>query len=362
MKCVVCRALIHRGYCGACVQDRVKQHEWLAARAAAASAGDGAAQTLAGNVQSFYDYQAARLRIRRRRVAALRARVLARQQQVSAAERLRTEMAQRNDVRRAQLQADDDTHQLESMVDDAGEGAGRSSGKCKRAVATLRKDRGILAGALCEVVGLQLRAPGPGDGFEMYDQSRLFGMPWPGREDWVKYPNDYINACVGHCIHVFSVMARYLHLPLPFVVIKRGAALLIRPSERTADMGEAALTIADATRPSFIVGLSMLFFDIAFMCHCQGVRVPVDQAADAVENMRQAVLALDHHENDIARAPFSLDLYAVVQDVLQMYADPERPDANFDLRARVHDVLGRLHLCSDAVDAADLEDENWAII
>ncbi|KAI9504276.1 hypothetical protein BX070DRAFT_182448, partial [Coemansia spiralis] len=87
------------------------------------------------------------------------------------------------------------------------------------------------------------------------------------------YPNDYINACVGHCIHIFSVLSHYLHTKLPFHISKRGANLYIRPNWRQVDAGEAELNIKDSNHASFIVGLSMLFFDIAYLCHRQGVRV-----------------------------------------------------------------------------------------
>ncbi|KAJ2011769.1 hypothetical protein GGI06_004399 [Coemansia sp. S85] len=199
---------------------------------------------------------------------------------------------------------------------------------------------------------------------DMDDRKRLFGLPWPGHEDWAKYPNDYINACVGHCIHIFSVLAHYLHLDLPFHISKRGSSLYIRANWRDVDVGEAALSIGDSNTASFVVGLSMLFFDIAYLCHRQGVRVVAERITDAVDNMRQAVLSLAERENEIRqRAPLELELYSVVQEVMKMYEHAGRKESEASLlRQQVHDVLRRLHLCDDAVDSIDYDDENWALV
>ncbi|KAJ1726537.1 hypothetical protein LPJ61_005122, partial [Coemansia biformis] len=240
-----------------------------------------------------------------------------------------------------------------------------------RVRALLRKDRRTLADALCEVVGLQLAPPASsGDVFSGMDaQARLFGLPWLGTDDWAKYPNDYINACVSHCTQVFSVLAHYFHLRLPFAISKRGSSLFIRPNWREVDAGEATLSIGDANRASFVVGLSMLLYDVAFMCHRQGVRVPVEQIADVVDNLRQAVVVLASRENEARqRLPFTLDVYAVVQEVLKMYTRAGDADSGAEaeadaaLRSQVHDVLRRLHLCDDAVDSVEYEDASWAII
>ncbi|KAJ2709636.1 hypothetical protein H4R19_004155 [Coemansia spiralis] len=385
MKCSVCRAAKPRNYCAACVQDRLCQHRWLAdlaARPQAAPAGGWDAD----GVRRLYAYQSerlqVRLQVRRQRVAALRAQIQAREQQIAAARRVSSELAERVGAHRVELLEHErgPAAQLERDALEAADAAGKSAGQQQRVRAMLRKDRRMLAEALCEVVGLQLTPPAnAGDVFSGMDaQARLFGLPWPGTDDWAKYPNDYINACVSHCTQVFSVLAHYFHLRLPFAIVKRRSSLFIRPSLREAggseadgseagasDAGasEAALSVGDANRASFVVGLGMLLYDVAYMCHRQGVRVPVEHITDVIDNLRQAVVALADRENEARlRLPFTLDVYAVVQEVLKMYTGSGDAEADAILRAKVHDILRGLRLCDDVIDSIENDDASWAII
>ncbi|KAJ2453604.1 hypothetical protein EV183_002129 [Coemansia sp. RSA 2336] len=322
-----------------------ESHDWLRGIVSSAAPASKRHEWDSDSIQRLYEYQSRRLQLRRQRVAALRAQISRREEQIALATQLRDEL---ND--RARLQ-----QPTESIEETQLQSVTKRRRKCQRAETALRSDRLILAKALCSVVGLRLVETDVFAGVD--ERARLFGLPWPGKDDWTKYPADYINACVGHCIHVFSVLSHYLHLNLPFCIFKRGSRLLVRPNWRQVDEGEAALHEDD--RPRFVVGLAMLFYDIAFMCHRQGVRVPVEQVTDAVENMRLVVLALDEPENEaVARLPFTLDVYAVVQEVMRMYSLESEAALQ-----QIHDVLRQLHLCDDTVDAIDFDDdENWAII
>ncbi|KAJ2827617.1 hypothetical protein IWW50_001803 [Coemansia erecta] len=349
MKCGVCKGGIARGYCGACVQDRVCQHEWLDDVVGRGAVQNTPGEWSASSLHQLYEYQARRLQARRARVAELRARIREREQQIAAAQQRHRELGELSRSRRAQLQ---ESRAEQGVVE---------RGRVQRVEAELRTDRLVLASALCSVVGLRVVESDVFAGVD--ERARLFGLPWPGTDDWNKYPADYVNACVSHCVHVFSVLAHYLHLHLPFSILKRGSRLFIRPNWRLADAREAALSIDDSNRASFVAGLGMLFYDIAYMCHRQGVRVPVEQVADVVENMRLAVLAQGEPANEARmRLPFALDIYAVVQEVMRMYADPSRPSSDLELRDRVHEELRRLHLCDDAVDSMDYDDENWTVV
>ncbi|KAJ2820334.1 hypothetical protein GGI24_004517 [Coemansia furcata] len=360
----------------------MSQHDWVLDFAGnAGGSGHGASMPSGSTCGSLlYEYQADRMRAGHQRVAALKAKVRARQQLVAEVQQRRDDAAQEVARRRALLQEfkQGEAVRAERAMHEAKSAESKKAAQVARVGGVLRKDRGILTHALCQVVGLQTAGaavPNHGVGGEddeddvfflsmdMDDRKRLFGLPWPGPEDWAKYPNDYINACVGHCIHIFSILAHYLHLELPFHISKRGSSLYIRANWRDVDVGEAALSIGDGNRASFVVGLSMLFFDIAYLCHRQGVRVLAEHVTDAVDNMRRAVLSLAEREAEPRRLPpLELELYAVVQEVMRMYVDAGRKESDALLRQQVHDVLRRLHLCDDAVDSVDYEDENWAII
>ncbi|KAJ2276244.1 hypothetical protein EV176_002438 [Coemansia sp. RSA 451] len=360
MKCGVCKGGTGRGYCGACVQDRMCQHEWLSNVVQERTAQVAQSGWTADRAQQLYEYQTRRLQARQARVAELKARIHEREQQIAAARQWYRELSESN--KRNSVQQLESNTGL-STKQEAREQSHATQSALERVETTataLRADRLVLTSALCTVVGLRTVETDVFAGVD--ERARLFGLPWPGIDDWRKFPADYINACVSHSVHIFSVLSNYLHLQTPFAVVKRGSRLFIRPNWRQVDVREAALSIDD-DRASFVVGLAMLFYNIAFMCHRQGVRVPVEQVADAVENMRLAVLAQAEPENTArTRLPFALDIYTVVQEVMRMYADPAHPDADLELRSRVHDELRRLHLCDDAVDSVDYEDDNWAII
>ncbi|KAJ2413762.1 hypothetical protein GGI10_002843 [Coemansia sp. RSA 2530] len=380
MKCSICSAAKPKYYCGQCVRDRMCQHDWVLELANDAGGGSKRAPSSTCTMQ-LYEYQTDRLRAGYQRVAALKAQVRARQQLVAEAQQRLGDAARSLAERRAQLQEFKlgEAARAEKAMFEAKSTGSKKAAQVAKVSGTLRKDRRILANALCQVVGLQTAGAAAQNlgiedddeddevfflNMDMDDRKRLFGLPWPGHEDWAKYPNDYINACVGHCIHIFSVLAHYLHLDLPFHISKRGSSLYIRANWRDVDVGEAALSIGDSNTASFVVGLSMLFFDIAYLCHRQGVRVVAERITDAVDNMRQAVLSLAERENEIRqRAPLELELYSVVQEVMKMYEHAGRKESEASLlRQQVHDVLRRLHLCDDAVDSIDYDDENWALV
>ncbi|KAJ2910976.1 hypothetical protein GGI21_000318 [Coemansia aciculifera] len=361
-------------------------HDWALDQVGNSGSTNQPGSSSPANDLRVYEYQTGRLRAGYQRMTALKAQIRARQELVAEAQRRRDDMAKSLAQRRAELQElkQGEAAQAERTVGQAKAAQSKRAAQVAKVSSTLRKDRGILANALCQVVGLQtmgaaavVQNHGEDEdedeevfflNMDMDDRKRLFGLPWPGREDWAKYPNDYINACVGHCIHIFSVLAHYLHLDLPFHISKRGSSLYIRANWREVDVGEAALSIGDSNTASFVVGLSMLFFDIAYLCYRQGVQVVVECITDAVDNMRQAVLSLAEREGIEAQQrhhhqPFELELYAVVQEVMRMYVDTGRKESGAALlRQQVHDILRRLHLCDEAVDSVEYDDDNWAII
>ncbi|KAJ2786009.1 hypothetical protein H4R18_000224 [Coemansia javaensis] len=347
MQCGICRAAAGRGYCGACVGDRVRQHEWLAA---AVERGRERGREEGSSGGRWWWDEAGQRRLcecqgARRRAEALRARIRAREQQIAAARRVRGELeaqAARRRAEAAERARGAAAQRLAQAAGDAGDAARRARAQQQRARAALRSDRRVLAAALCDVAGLRLA----GDDAQA---RRLFGLAWPAAGDWARRPDAYVSACASHCAQVLSVLAHYLHLRLPFAVARRGAALHIRPAWRPA--AEAALaTAGPATRPAFAVGLAMLLYNVAFLCHRQGVAVPAARAVDPVANLRRAVLALAAPAPPRPPPPFALDLYAVVGEVLRLYAA-----AAPALRPQVHDVLRRLRLCDDAIAAADAD-------
>ncbi|KAJ2030894.1 hypothetical protein GGI08_009448, partial [Coemansia sp. S2] len=197
----------------------MSQHDWvlgLASKTGSGSSSDHGASTSPSSTCALqlYEYQTDRLRAGYQRVAALKAKVRARQQLVAEAQQRCDDAAQSLARRRAQLQElkQGEAVRTERAMYEAQSAGSKRAAQVAKVSGVLRKDRGILANALCQVVGLQTAGAaaqnhGLGGGedddddeemfflsMDMDDRKRLFGLPWPGHEDWAKYPNDYINA------------------------------------------------------------------------------------------------------------------------------------------------------------------------
>ncbi|KAJ1725111.1 hypothetical protein LPJ53_000674 [Coemansia erecta] len=360
MQCEVCKTgRKAKFFCGLCIQDRVTQHDWvvgqLAMRHSKLAAVDSSTQV--GVMQQLYEYQSSRLEQRRQRVARLRAAIAERQQQITAAQNMLQSSVSGLQRRKAQqTELAQESHGLHRQERGALEQQEQGRAAFRRLAQSLRKDRATLASALSSVVGLRLGAPAGDTYAQLADGDGLFGLAWPsggeeGHGSWGKYPREYIDACVGHCAHVLSVLAHYYHVGLPFRIVRRGARLVIR--QQWEAQGEAPLS-AGEERPRFVVGLAMLFYDVLFLCWSRGVRVGADQATEAVANLRRAAMGT----GEKPRGMFEVEVYDVVVRVLALYSGA----ADEELRQQVHLVLRSLHLCDDAVDSVDNDDDNWAII
>lgn len=356
MKCTSCsRTTNSEYYCQNCVQDRIEQHRW---NIELVDHQPSDHQPL----EHLYGYQQHRLSQRRDRIYQLRSRIQIYKELIQAAQQTLDDRRQQLATRRNRLTDNRDMAIPETETERT---------KSEEAVqGELKKSRRVLVNALREVSGLRSAAAG-----------RIFGLPWPSREDWSKYADEYISACVGHSVHVLSVLAFYLHEELPFSVIKRGAQLVIRPRwRRIADVHrkrgtEAALGVdrGARNRAQFVVGLGMLFYNVAYLCGRWGVRVELERVTDAVGNLRKLMEAV---QRDLLVKTESelLDLYETVMEVVYMYEAPGGPSEDEEggdvagLRQDVLEVLGSMHLWSSAraqeeeAAAEEEEDESWAII
>ncbi|KAJ2375044.1 hypothetical protein IW150_002769, partial [Coemansia sp. RSA 2607] len=205
--------------------------------------------------QQLYEYHSSSLQQRRQRVARLRATIAERQQQIKAAQNaLQSSVLDLQRRKAQQTELAQECHRLHRQEHTALEQQEQGKVAFRRLAQSLRKDRATLASALSSVVGLRLGAPSGDTYAQLADGDGLFGLAWPsggeeGYSSWSKYPREYIDACVGHCVHMLSVLAHYYHVVLPFRIVRRGARLVVR--QQWEAQGEAPLS-AGEERPRFI--------------------------------------------------------------------------------------------------------------
>ncbi|KAI9335480.1 hypothetical protein BDR26DRAFT_528648 [Obelidium mucronatum] len=93
------------------------------------------------------------------------------------------------------------------------------------------------------------------------------------------------------------IMCHYLGVTLPFQIVYSGGSKshmktsgrsmewIVGDSDDTLIPGQMPLFLSDSNLDSFTVGLTMLNYDIAYLCWTQGVRVPLHQGANTLENL-----------------------------------------------------------------------------
>ncbi|KAJ2887725.1 hypothetical protein IWW38_005077, partial [Coemansia aciculifera] len=133
------------------------QHDWALDQVGNSGSTDQPGSSSSANDLRVYEYQTGRLRAGYQRMTALKTQIRARQELVAEAQRRRDDMAKSLAQRRAELQElkQGEAAQAERTVGQAKAAQSKRAAQVAKVSSTLRKDRGILANALCQVVGLQ---------------------------------------------------------------------------------------------------------------------------------------------------------------------------------------------------------------
>ncbi|KAF9203748.1 hypothetical protein BGZ49_006082 [Haplosporangium sp. Z 27] len=98
------------------------------------------------------------------------------------------------------------------------------------------------------------------------------------------YDRDEINTTIENVIHMMKLVACYLGIKLPFDICIRQPGYYIQPA-LTSCSKRAPLFLSDSNISSFTAGLAYLNYNIAYLCHSQGVHVSLGNAANTLENL-----------------------------------------------------------------------------
>ncbi|KAF9948435.1 hypothetical protein BGZ72_009654 [Mortierella alpina] len=98
------------------------------------------------------------------------------------------------------------------------------------------------------------------------------------------YDRDEINTTIENVVHMMTLVACYLGIKLPFDTVLRRSRYSIQAAF-TAGSKRAPLFLSEDNILLFASGLAHLNYNIAYLCHSQGVHITLANAANTLENL-----------------------------------------------------------------------------
>ncbi|KAF0396327.1 uv radiation resistance associated protein [Gigaspora margarita] len=122
----------------------------------------------------------------------------------------------------------------------------------------------------------------------------IAGITLPKKAHYIRYSmNDKerkeeiikINTAVGHVMHIIGLVAYYLGIKLPFLVINKGHKSFAKGSIHGIPISKRPLYLTDKNSEDFTIGMAMLNYNIAYLCHTQGVDIPYSRVSHTLQNL-----------------------------------------------------------------------------
>ncbi|KAJ3020164.1 hypothetical protein HKX48_001216 [Thoreauomyces humboldtii] len=105
-------------------------------------------------------------------------------------------------------------------------------------------------------------------------------------------PREKFNVAIGHVIHMTSLLSEYLHIDLPFVTVYKGAQSYAHAYQGDVSKDSyVPLQLTDTNSEEFIEGLSMLNYNVAFLCYSQGIEISLYEIPNTLENLARCCQA-----------------------------------------------------------------------
>ncbi|KAI9352521.1 UV radiation resistance protein and autophagy-related subunit 14-domain-containing protein, partial [Zopfochytrium polystomum] len=123
---------------------------------------------------------------------------------------------------------------------------------------------------------------------------RIINVGFSTYGDYREYPREKFNAGIGHVVHMIIILSHYLGVSLPYLLVYRGSKSAAKPGLQSLTglldksiqpPSQLPLYLTDENLDMFTIGLSMLNYDIAYLCHSQGVEISLHQVANTLENI-----------------------------------------------------------------------------
>ncbi|KAF9337851.1 hypothetical protein BG006_002216 [Podila minutissima] len=118
---------------------------------------------------------------------------------------------------------------------------------------------------------------------DSWNEYLIVGRPLPTGY-FENYDTDEINTTIENVIHMMTLVACYLGIKLPFDTFTRSSKYYIQAAF-TAGSKRAPLFLSENNIIAFAAGLGHLNYNIAFLCHSQGVHITLANATNTLENL-----------------------------------------------------------------------------
>ncbi|KIJ55025.1 hypothetical protein M422DRAFT_24884 [Sphaerobolus stellatus SS14] len=141
------------------------------------------------------------------------------------------------------------------------------------------------------------------------------GMVLPVPGDMTRYPPEHINAAITYTMHFINLLTFYLGVKLPFEVTwsesvvgvgtpymaagkgpdtggwarwisKQPLHMPTSTSPSTSSTPSTSPTKTSSSQaPSFTIGITMLIYNIIYLCHTQSLSIPLSQSGEILRNL-----------------------------------------------------------------------------
>lgn len=146
-----------------------------------------------------------------------------------------------------------------------------------------------------------------------------------------------INTAMGHLTHLVGIITYYLGVKLPFTLADRDGQWFAKSSFPHHHNTKVPLFISeDGSLRSFLIGFTMLAYNVAYICHTQGMEI--DDPASIVQNVVKSSKGATEKSHATAYAAiqdrsFSLDFNKLLQRIYKgtVKSDSRTPSWNLSL-------------------------------
>ncbi|KAI9142242.1 UV radiation resistance protein/autophagy-related protein 14, partial [Paraphysoderma sedebokerense] len=104
----------------------------------------------------------------------------------------------------------------------------------------------------------------------------------------IDYPQEKLNAAIGYAVHMLNLLALYLGIHLPFQLIYLGSKSYakINYAKSIGDPNsQFPLYLTEDNFESFLFALAMLNYNVAYLCHTQGIEIPLQKTPQTLANL-----------------------------------------------------------------------------
>ncbi|ORX55124.1 hypothetical protein DM01DRAFT_1031632 [Hesseltinella vesiculosa] len=103
------------------------------------------------------------------------------------------------------------------------------------------------------------------------------------------YPKEELNSTIGYICQMMELIIQYLGIKLPFTLFRKDTHQYIRSpphSKFYPNQSKMPLFMDDDHNfRRFLTAIAMLNYDVAYLCHTQGIDIPLSQVANTLQNL-----------------------------------------------------------------------------